>query len=605
MSRRLLWSSLAGVVAAILVACPVRVLRADDPPAEEVELAVPFVILNVASVDTVLTDISWMFNSVQRGDMNDVVGGFLAQAKDLKGVDRTKPFGQVVFLDTESLPPRPAIVFYVPVANLEEALKTVTAAPVMVRKVVGRNDEYELIGTEGSGDEVIACVRTIGSYAYLTPREFASIFDILPDMEKIARGLAGRYDAALTVQVKAIPQGVRQVFVNFLRTQAEIDLQRHDDEEEAEYLVRRSQGMNMLDFIEQIALQGEDLTLGWNSEPEKHRGYFEGTLNATPDSEFAKYLTEVAAKPSMFTPLREEDRPLTINISWVMNQREKDATNGLLDAIRVAISKELPEMALPGGAIEQMYDPLKATVAAGHMDLYFQFIAADVQEFVFQGGLKLAGAQTFGKALDLFLQGLIVKIQALSQSDSSKVKDAPTIVLNAETHQGVSFHKIIPQTFGDEEKRLYGGIPDIYFGTSSRVFWFTVGGTDALPELKKSIDTLLTTPPAERAEGGNVPVSVTARVAPWLQLPLPEAPENADATGLSEQEQNVNRWRTRRAERAAANRELANEAFSPTDGLRIEGRPSESGFRTRITLDEGFVKMLGLAIAREYDRSQL
>jgi hypothetical protein len=586
------------ILLGLLIGRP-QTTRADEP-AEEVELATPFVILNVASAETVLTDIAWMFDAIQRSDMKDVVGGFLGKAKDLKGIDRSKPFGQIVFLDTAALPPRPAIVGYFPVTNIAEAVDTAMAAPVSIRKTVGRDDEFEIFGPEGQGD-ANAVIRVIGSYAFVSPKDQADILDILPDMEQIAKGLATRYDAAATVQIKAIPQGVRQVFVNFLRTQAEIDLQRRDEEDQAEYLLRRSQGMNALEFIEQIAMQGEDFTLGWNSEPEKHRGVFEASLNATPDSEFAKYLTEVAAKPSMFTPLREEDRPLTINISWAMNKREKDATTGLLQAIRVKLGEELPELAQPGGAIEQMYDVLQATVEAGHVDLYFQFVAADVQEFVFQGGLKLAGAQSFGTALERLLQGLIVKIQSGSATDAN-IANAPQIIVNAETHQNISLHKVIPKQVPDDEQRLYGGVPDIYFGTSSRAFWFCVGGSEALPTLKGSIDKLLTAPPVERAADGNVPISVTARVAPWLQLPLPEKP---DLTGLTEEEQRQNRWRERRAERAAANRELANEAFSPSDAIRIEGRPTESGFRTRVVLDEGFVKMLGLAISREYDRSQL
>ena len=386
----------------------IRPLTADDAE-DELEPAVPFVVVNIASVDRALTDITWMFDTVQRSDMNDVVGGLLGQAKDLKGVDRSLPFGQIVFLQTDALPPRPAIVFYTPISNLEDALQTITAAPVTVRKATDRQDEYELLGPDNDG--VAARIRLIGKYAYITPDEFADILDVLPDMEPVTQSLAARYDAAVTVQMKAIPEGVRQVFVNFLRTQAEIDLQRRDEEPEPAYLVRRSNGLSALEFIEQLVLQGEDLTIGWNAEPEKHSGYFEGTLNASPDSEFAKYLSEVAAKPSMFTPLREEDRPLTVNVSWVMNKRERTATTGLLQAVKVKLSEELPEMAQAGGPIELLHNSLQATVDGGHFDLFLQFAAADVQEFVLLGGLRLAGAQSFGSALEQFLQGLILKIQ--------------------------------------------------------------------------------------------------------------------------------------------------------------------------------------------------
>lgn len=593
---------LTGLLSVCLL-CGGRPQRASADDAQ-VEPAVPLVVFTVASIERALTDIAWMFESAGRKDMLDVIGGLLGQAGDLKGIDRTKPFGQAVFLQTDSLPPRPAVVFFAPIENLEEMLKTIARAPVTVRRdeTAPLGDRFEIQSAE-SNSRTFGWVRVIGRYAYAVPDNNIDILDALPDLERLVSQFASRYDAAVTVQVKAVPQGVRQVFLNFLRTQAEIDLQRRDDEDEAAYLVRRANGLNGLELIENVLLQGEDLTLGWNAEPEKHSGYLEGTLNATPDSAFAKFLSETGGKTSMFTPLREADRPLTVNISWVMNQREQKALAGLLQAVKVKLSEELPNMGQPGGPIEQMHNSLQATVDGGHFDLFVQFAAADVQKFVFLGGLRVAGAQAFGQALQQFLQGLILKIQETSATNAALAANAPQIIPNFETHQDVAFHKISPREIGREEQRLYGGVPDGYIGVSSRAVWFAVGREDALPTLKTSLDTLLTAPPATPAAGGNVPVSVTVRVAPWLELPLPEFPaeEGAAATDGGRS----SRRRQRLQQSAQDRRELAQEAFSPSDSMRIEGRPMESGFRMRIHLDEGFIKLLGLAIARQYDRSQL
>lgn len=593
------WLLVTGLVVSLACTPGLRPVHGDEPA----ETAIPFVVFSVASVDRTLTDIAWMFESVNRKDMLDVLGGLLGQAGDLKGIDRTKPFGQVVFLQTDALPPRPAFVFFAPIENLEDLLKTIARAPVAPQPVTGRKDQYDIYSPDLN--RTVATLRVIGNYAYAVPTEFADILDVLPDMRTLADQLAARYDVALTVQVKAIPKGVREVFVNFLRTQAEIDLQRRDDEDEAEYLVRRANGLNGLELIEQVVLDGEDLTLGWNAEPEKRSGYFEGTLNAAPDSPFAKFLSEVGGKASMFTPLREEDRPLTVNISWVMNQREQKALSGLLQAAKVKLSQELPDLAREGGPIEQMHNSLQATIDNGHFDLFFQFAAPDVQEFVFLGGLKLAGAQAFGQALEQFLQGVIVRIQDLAQSNPSAVGDAPQILPNAESHQGVTFHKIVPKQVPSNEQRLYGGTPDVYVGVSSRALWWAVGRDEALPTLKASLDALLTAPPLEREAGGNVPLSVTVRVAPWLELPQPPPSEEDFNTGDDREDRRTRRLRQRMQQRREITRELAQEAFTPSDKIRIEGRPLESGFRVRVHLDEGFIKLLGLSIAREYDRSQL
>jgi hypothetical protein len=603
--------SLIALLAALILAnVSIPRLRADDAAAEEeIKLAVPFVTFNLASVDRALTDIGWMFNSIQRSDMNDLLTGLISEhASNLKGYNRTQPAGAILFLDTEALPPRPVFVTYLPVDSVQDALQTMAKPNEQaVRPVVGRADEFELVGS-GEGDGVEAVVRVIGSYLFLTDSNSADILDILPNVEPMSQSLAGRYDVALTAQIKAIPQGVRSVFVNFLRTQAEIELQRRDDEEEAAYLVRRANGLSGLEAIEELALEGEEITLGWNAEPEKHSGYLDLIINASPNSAFAEHLRAVASKPSMFSPLRTDDEPLTISVSSVLNKREKTALTGLLQAWKVATSNALPDMAQLGGPIEQLHTAMQATSDAGHFDLFLQMHAVDVGEFVILGGLRVAGAQSFGKGLEQFLQGIILQISQGGTPDRPIGGDAPKIVLNADAHQGVSFHKISPPSADDGAQRLFGGTPEIFLGTSSRALWFSIGAEEAMPALREAMDTLLTAPPAERSSEGNVPVALTVRVAPWMELPLPEAPDALpEPTQGAEptDEQRQNRRQRRNAQQAQERRELGKQAFGPTDGIRIEGRPLDSGFRTRIVLDEGFVKLLGLIISREYDRSQL
>jgi hypothetical protein len=60
------------------------------------------------------------------------------------------------------------------------------------------------------------------------------------------------------------------------------------------------------------------------------------------------------------------------------------------------------------------------------------------------------------------------------------------------------------------------------------------------------------------------------------------------------------------SDREQNRRSLQKEAFtSSNDKLRIETRPTDNGLRTRVELDEGFIRWLGLALAQAYDRSQL
>jgi hypothetical protein len=452
----------------------------------------------------------------------------------------------------------------------------------------------------------------VDGYAYMTANDWRDTLDNLPDLPAVFEPLAARYDAGVTLRIKAVPEGVRQVFVAFLRTQAEIELQRKDEEPEAAYLMRRANGISMVEFLDQFLMQGEDVTLGWNAQPDQKKGVIEFSLNATPDSEFAKYLSDVASKPSMFAALRDEQAPLTVNVSWVMNKREIDATKLLLDAMKAELKKDLPDIANEGGPIDQFFKPLHATADAGHFDFFVQFATPDVRQFVILGGLKLVGGQAFGTALAQIVDSVIINQQKQIASGTPGDADDAEITARAESHQGIAFHKIVPRRTDDEAERFFGGSPEFLFGASSRAAWFAIGAEDALPTLRDSIDTVAASPPASREPGGNVPFQLTARVAPWLEIPPGEVRLGSPAIGENvsdeEREKQLQRFeeqKRRLQQRQEERRATAEEAFNETDSIRVDAKPSESGIRFRITLDEGFVKMLGLVIAREYDKSQL
>src|SRR5690606_40130513 len=78
-------------------------LAAQDPVDTSIDedaplSAPPVAVLNVASVDRVLEDIDYLFGSVKRDDMREVIEGLLGNLGDLQGLDRGKPFGVMLFL---------------------------------------------------------------------------------------------------------------------------------------------------------------------------------------------------------------------------------------------------------------------------------------------------------------------------------------------------------------------------------------------------------------------------------------------------------------------------------------------------------------------------
>jgi hypothetical protein len=157
-----------------------------------------------------------------------------------------------------------------------------------------------------------------------------------------------------------------------------------------------------------------------------------------------------------------------------------------------------------------------------------------------------------------------------------------TIELNLETHQGVTIHRIQGRNSSPEDLRVYGGRPSVYLGTSSRYAWFGYGGEEALTTLKNAIDHMATATPEERNNTTLAPFQVVFHVSPWLDLPQPE-----DA-----------------GEGRQRFRELTEEAFeADNDALRVDVRPTETGMRFRIQVDEGFLRLMALGISELIDEN--
>jgi hypothetical protein len=523
----------------------------------------PILVVNIASLERVLTDVDYMFKTAERPDMMDLVTGFIAnQVGDLKGLNRTKPFGVMLFL-APGLPPTPTPIAYVPVDGIDELLEIVGKGPIKPRKVDGKVDHYELVGRRGRIYVILK-----NGYAYLTNDSNKHMLEAeLPEPAAIAEPMAAKYDLGISVFIKTIPLPIKTFLLAIFRRQAEADLQQRDTEPEAAYKMRRANGISTIEFIEQIFMQVEQLQLGIDASQERQNVEIELLMDATPDSELAKHSKTLAGRKSHFAPLFNDNEPLTVSASWKMDKRERTAASEMVEAMRIGLAKELPEGTAP--SVDPLFDSLKATAQEGEMDFCVQFHPVENRQFVFYGGLRVVGGESFGKGLEQ----LLTAVQGRDELDK--------IVLNADTHNGIVFHQLVAKNVPEREKRTYGGVPSVYLGSSSQTVWFTVGADGALPSLKSAIDRIQVASATEPSGGSAHPFQMILRTAPWLNL----AAENDEEAGRQE---------------------FAKQALREhSDGLRISVQPTETGTRTKATLDEGFIKLVGMLLARQFDRSQL
>jgi hypothetical protein len=244
----------------------------------------------------------------------------------------------------------------------------------------------------------------------------------------------------------------------------------------------------------------------------------------------------------------------------------------MVEVARISLSDGLKEQNLDATAVNSLCDVLKATVEGGHFDGFAQVAVPQPGKFIVTAGLQLQGTETASVALSQ----LLTEISKLPQ-----VAENSSLSMNQDSHQGVAFHRIQPNGEDRGATRFFGSTPAFWFGAGQRALWFSVGAEDALPMLKDTMDRVLS---AEVPPGGqSIPFVLVFRRAAWMSLTA----DSDDPRGVFMQE-------------------LRDQAFNASnDALRVETRPLENGVRTRVEADEGFVRMLGLLLARWYDESQL
>lgn len=547
---------LAAVLLALLSVPSLRAVRAQEQNAESPP-QLPFLVVNFAGVERILSDADYTFAITGRPELSDVLVGLMANVGDLQGMDRDRPLGFMFYLQP-GIPPQPVAVTYIPVKDVTALVRTVSQGPFTARKVA--EGDYE-ITTPGA----TLHAKLQGEYAFVS--EDATLLEQeFPDPVTLTQTLTARYDLAAMLNVKNIPEGMRVILTEALKAAIEADLQQRDDEPDAAYQLRKANGMSGLQFLEQLLTQGQDVTFGLDVSPENKGAVFEMSINAQADSKFAKYLHDVGRRPSSFASLLQTQAPLTASLSWTLADREKKVLLQLVKSAQITIAEQFAKSETDAAVFEDFFAPLTATAEAGHFDGFLQFLPRAGGEFVMIGGVKVLQ----GEQLAVGLSALLKKLQ--DQPDGLSVE------LGFDSHQGVTFHRVARKDRSEGPPGVLGENPKTYLGAAPRAVWFAVGSEAALTELKTAIDTVAT---AEGVlpEGRDAPFELYFNMRPWIDRNPTDENENP-------------------------NRQLqqARDAFEPgSDALHVHLRPTERGVRLRAEMGEGFVRYIGLGAARRLD----
>jgi hypothetical protein len=528
----------------------------------------PLLVVNIASVERVLKQADVAFESAGRVELSETIGSALERVNDLKGLDRNQPLGLLVYLQGIT----PQVVGFAPVENLDNLLKTIELGPVTTKKTA--EDRIEIAGPRQT-----LYGKLQRGYAFVSNTEEALDHEF-GDPAKFTAKLSAVYDISASINLKTLPPITRDLFLGFIRSQTEINLQRRDSEPEGAYRIRKADGLRNLEFIEMLLSQGEELTVGWSVSPTDRSAALEAIALATPESELASNFNQLYSVKSQFANLIKDTSkfPLVASMSWKIDKSGQKFMKELFTGVEMELGKQLAKASSSSGtgtatssdatteaALHDLLDVLRETAQAGHFDFAAQFVGEPGSPFVLLGGLKV----TNGDKLSTALADIVTRLKS-----NAELAETQT---NAAEHKGVRLHRIQPKRMGEAEERLYGAKPSFYLGAGGKSFWFAFGGDNALVELRKAID-IVDRPVADTV--ASVPFQFVMNFSRWMEI--------FGAGGGSD---------------GFASR--AKSAFDKGgDTLRIDVKPLDNGMRLRVQLDEAFLRLLGQEIGRRIDRGE-
>lgn len=583
------WGIVAMTMAAVGLLGPSSTRAfAQDEAAEPLP---PLVIVNAAGVDRLLGDVNYMFKTIGREDLMGVVNGFLGNVGDLKGLDRKKSMGVMLYLK-EGFPPGVDPVGFFPVDNIDDLLKTIQIGPVKTKKVPGEQNRYEI-----EGPRQTLHVELQGGYAYVS-NNVDAIDRELPNPGPLTQALTTRYDLAASINVEGVPENFRTIALDFLRAQTEAQLQQRDNEPEAAYRARKAAGKNNLRVIESIVNDGKTITVGVDASQESKSVVVELEMKAKPSSGFAKELQRFPGKPTVFANVYNERVPMAMTGSWNLSRDDQEVVSELVKALEAGATEGLKNQNLDPTPVQGIIKSLSSTVKSGAADFFIQFVGEPPGKFVLLGALKVDRAGDFASGL----QGILQQV--------GKLPDVAELELDAETHNGVALHRILGKGDGDRgEKNIYGGKPQLYLGAGRGSVWFAIGKEGAADQLKAAM-TQVETPAADAITPDKIaPFQMVLNLSSWIALSGDGEDQNRPNVAVPENAKDAERQARRRARFEAerkARTAAAKEAFTPdNDLLRVTSQAIRDGFRIKVQLDEGFIRYLGIRASDRLDRNQL
>ncbi len=528
---------------------------------ESTSIDYPLVVINAASVNRLQDSARVMFEAAERPDMVEVVQRWTANTlKELKGFDRTRPFGMMLYLRSGFIG-APIGISYVPITNLDDALETLAYGTGTVSPVDGKGKYNDI----RYGENFKIRTRQVGGYLFMVgpDGEDDTLDKIFPDPVKLTSRLASQYDFAVSLQIKNVPPTIKSVFIEYLKMSSQAELQQRDGEPESAYRLRRANGDTWLELADRILTQGEEITLGSKMDGGTRKAHVDFEISGTSDSKLAKFFQDMAGKRTHFGNLLTNPSTFTMSASWLLSEKQRPLLTSFFEAAKKDIAKETEKNNKQ--AINKLLDPLfkvlLASADTGHVDLIAQLVGTEPQKFALVAGARVIGSRNLPNQITDLLQ--FVKDNESDNDLLSKLE------IGANEIDSLPVHRLEINPPDKPGQRMFGETAHLYFYASPQALWFAFGGDSAMDNLRDAVAQVAL--PQDPQQGRNrIPFMFVTHASNWLTVASDEQP------------------------RAAEFNEQARASFkSENDAMQVLIRPTDSGVRLRVEFEEGYIALMG------------
>ena len=518
----------------------------------------PFATVALNSVDNIMEDVNFIGGLVGSPQMADqirpMIDGFA------QGLDKTKPIGLMVRMGDMG----PAGAICIPVTNFQQLTQNLMMWGVNTKK---DGDIYEI---SAQGQKLVA--KEANGWATLSM--MPEMLEGLPaDPGQILGELSSEYDLGIRIDVQNIPPQYRAMAVEQLQAGMDAGSQQKADESDEDYQARKEVAQVQIDQIKRAINELDQLTLGLAFDGANQRTFLDVVYTAVPGTQLAEQVSLNKDPKTNYAGFFQPDAAMMLSFASKASQSDIANMQQVFEVLRKqaysALDKEASDKsdedrALMKSAIDDFMGAMVSTLQEGSLD----------------GGAVLNLAPN---SLTLVAGGLVVDaakvesgLKKLTEMAEKEDDDFPGFKWGADSHAGVKFHTMSVPIPEHEEKprQLFGDTVEVAVGIGTESVFFGMG-RDCLQSIKDVIDRSQANPGKSIA-----PMEMTFALQQILEV----------IGAMSEGEEKAN------IEMIAG---MLAGSSDGRDHVRIVAQMIPNGVRTRIELEEGVLRAIGMGAMQQ------